>query len=118
MKNNREVGAEYEKQAALYLKGMGYQVIAGNFRCREGEIDLIAKDGKYLVFVEVKYRSGSRMGEPQEAVDRKKQRKISRAAAYYCLRNRISQQQPCRFDVAAYLHGEWTVIQNAFDYQP
>ena len=116
MKNKRETGAEYEKKTARYLESCGYKIISSNFRCRAGEIDLIARDGRYLVFIEVKYRVNAQMGEPQEAVDTKKQQKISRTAAYYCMRHGISSEQPCRFDVAAFTEGKWMVIQNAFDY--
>lgn len=116
MKNSRETGAEYERKAAQYLETLGYEVVERNFRCKAGEIDIIAKDGRYLVFVEVKYRTDARMGEPLEAVDYRKQRKISKAASYYCLIHAIPQQQPCRFDAAAYIQGKWTVIQNAFDF--
>lgn len=114
--NNRKTGAEYEQKAVRYLETLGYQVIERNFRCKSGEIDVIAKDGEYLVFIEVKYRSDAGMGEPLEAVDLKKQQKISRAASYYCFSRGISQQQPCRFDAVAFMHGTWTVVQNAFDY--
>lgn len=116
MRNNRAVGADYEQKAAQRLEALGYQILAKNFRCRMGEVDLIAKEGGYLVFIEVKYRAGIQAGEPQEAVDFRKQRKICRAASYYCQKHGISPQQPCRFDVAACRQGEWTVIQNAFDY--
>lgn len=116
MKNNRAVGTDYEKQAAQYLEGLGYRIIEKNFRCKMGEIDLVAKEGGYLVFIEVKYRTDAQMGQPQEAVDYRKQHKICRTASYYCMKNRISLQQPCRFDVAACCAGEWDIIQNAFDY--
>lgn len=116
MSNNRAVGTDYEKKAAQYLETLGYQILEQNFRCRMGEIDLVAKESGYLVFIEVKYRSSVQMGEPQEAVDYRKQRKICRAASYYCLKHRIPPQQPCRFDVAACRAGEWNVIRNAFDY--
>lgn len=116
MKNKRALGAEYEQKAAQYLETLGYQIIAKNFRCRLGEIDLIARDMEYLVFIEVKFRAGSQAGTPQEAVDWRKQRTICKVASYYCLRHKISPQQPCRFDVAAFAGGEWTIIRNAFDY--
>lgn len=116
MKNTRAVGTDYEKQAAEYLETRGYHILEKNFRCRMGEIDLIAEEDGYLVFIEVKYRAGTQMGEPQEAVNFRKQQKISRAASYYCLRYKISPQKPCRFDVIACMGGEWTIIQNAFDY--
>ena len=116
MSTNRTVGMDYEKQAAQLLKSHGYRILETNFQCKTGEIDLIAIEDGYLVFVEVKYRAGAQMGEPQEAVDTKKQQKISRTAAYYCMRHGISSEQPCRFDVAAFTEGKWMVIQNAFDY--
>lgn len=116
MKNSRAVGANYEEKAAQYLETCGYQMRERNFRCRMGEIDLIAEEGGYLVFIEVKYRSGIRTGEPQEAVNYRKQRKICRTASYYCLKNKIPLKQPCRFDVAACCKGEWQIIKNAFDY--
>lgn len=116
MKNKRASGADYEQQAAQYLETLGYQITARNFRCRLGEIDLIAREGKYLVFIEVKYRKNRRMGEPQEAVDFRKQRAICRTAAFYCSRYGISERQPCRFDVAAFTEGKWTIIKNAFDF--
>lgn len=116
MKNNREVGTDYEEKAAKLLKTRGYQILEKNFRCRMGEIDLIARESGYLVFVEVKYRAGTHTGEPQEAVNYRKQKKICRAASYYCMLHHISSEQPCRFDVAACTAGAWTIIQNAFDY--
>ena len=57
MENQRQIGREYEKMAAEYLEASGFQILSCNYRCRYGEIDLIAKDGEVLVFCEVKYRS-------------------------------------------------------------
>ena len=83
--NKRAVGTAYEKLAGEYLRQQGYEILEYNFRCRMGEVDIVAKDGEYLVFVEVKYRSSGRSGSPLEAVDRRKQRIISKVASYYCL---------------------------------
>lgn len=116
MSNHRAVGTAYEKKAAQYLETLGYRILEQNFRCRTGEIDLIAKESGYLVFIEVKYRTGTQMGEPQEAVGCRKQQKICRTASYYCLKRRIAPQQPCRFDVVTCCGDEWNVIRNAFDY--
>lgn len=99
--NKRAVGMDYEQEAARYLEALGYRIRERNYRCRMGEIDLIAMEGGYLVFIEVKYRAGLHTGEPQEAVDYRKQKKICLAASYYCLVHQISMEQPCRFDVAA-----------------
>lgn len=116
-RNKRAVGSAYEKIVAEYLESRNYEIIEYNFRCRLGEIDLIAREGKYLVFVEVKYRDSEKSGSPLEAVTPKKQRTISKVAAYYCLTHGYGEDMPCRFDVAAVLGEEITVIKNAFEYQ-
>lgn len=117
MINKRQVGGEYEKRAAEYLKEQGYEILQMNYRCRQGEIDIVAKEGGYLVFVEVKYRSDSGCGMPQEAVSSSKQRVISRVAEYYCLTHCHSMEIPCRFDVVAVLGEEIRLFRNAFEYQ-
>lgn len=114
--NKRAVGTEYEKRAGAHLKKIGYEIIAYNFRCRLGEIDIIARDGEYLVFVEVKYRKDTSSGNPLEAVNGKKQRIISRTASYYCLTHGYGETTPCRFDVVAVLGDEIMVVKNAFEY--
>ena len=115
--NRRQTGTAYERRAGEYLKEQGYELIGYNFRCRQGEIDIIARDGRYLVFVEVKYRADNAAGNPLEAVTAAKQRTISKVASYYCLTHGYGTYTPCRFDVAAVLGEQIKVIQNAFDYQ-
>lgn len=115
--NTRKIGAAHEKEAAAFLKQKGYEIIQMNYRCRMGEIDLIAKDGEYLVFVEVKYRKDEQSGNPFEAVHYKKQRMISKVAAYYLMRHGFSTEQPCRFDVVGIVGSEVTLIKNAFEYR-
>lgn len=114
--NKRAVGTAYEKQAGAYLAGLGYEILEYNFRCRIGEIDIIARDGEYLVFLEVKYRANAASGSPFDAVDGKKQRIISRVAAYYCLTHGYDETTSCRFDVVAVLGDEISLIKNAFEY--
>jgi putative endonuclease len=75
-KNNRKTGGNYEQAAGFYLEQHGYQILQYNYRCRIGEIDIVAKEGENLVFCEVKYRTGPGKGSPLEAVDARKQRKI------------------------------------------
>ncbi|MFG6331607.1 MAG: YraN family protein [Lachnospiraceae bacterium] len=113
--NKRAAGARYEEQAARWLTERGFEILTRNFCCRQGEIDLVARDGRYLVFIEVKYRRNGQSGHPAEAVHRNKQRKIAQAAIYYCHKNRISQTQACRFDVVSILGGEVEHIRNAFE---
>lgn len=115
MENKRSMGSEYEKKAAEYLKASGCSICEMNYRCRFGEIDMIARDGKYLVFTEVKYRSDTGKGLPQEAVDYRKQRKISRVADYYLMCKHM-MGLPCRFDVIAILGEDIQWLKDAFPY--
>ena len=79
----KEVGSRGEKLAVDFLKRRGYKIIQRNFRCREGEIDIIAQQGDCLVFVEVRTKKGSRFGTPEESVTLSKREKlISLANAY------------------------------------
>ncbi len=114
MKNRRQTGADYEEKAAKWLEEQGFRIVERNFWCRLGEIDLIARDGRYLVFVEVKYRSGLRAGDPAEAVDIHKQRRIARTALYYCSTHGIQEEQPCRFDVVSIQGQKFRHLKNAF----
>ena len=75
-KNTRSTGSCYERKAADYLKQQGLFILRYNYRCRFGEIDLIARDGEYLVFVEVKYRKDNSSGYSLAAVNPAKQKTI------------------------------------------
>ena len=114
MKNNRAVGSRYEQIAALSLRGQGYRILERNYKRPTGEIDLIAQEGDCLVFIEVKFRSGQRMGSPEAAVGAAKQRRIYRTAQYYMAEKKISQTQKCRFDVVAVEGTEIRIRRNAF----
>lgn len=114
--NKRAVGAAYERLAGDKLGQMGYKVLEYNYRCRAGEIDIVARDGEYLAFVEVKYRSDPAHGDPALSVNGKKQKRISRAASCYCAEHGYGGSAPCRFDVASICGGEFRIIKNAFDY--
>ncbi len=113
--NRRKVGNDYEKLAANYLEARGYEILEYNFYTRTGEIDLIAKQGIYLVFVEVKYRKDASAGHPFEAISIHKQRSISRSALYYMKKKGLSEM-PIRFDVVGILGEEIKLIQNAFEF--
>lgn len=114
--NKRRLGGCFEEKAAAFLEEKGLRIIMQNFRCRAGEIDLVAKDGEYLVFVEVKYRHTGESGRSGEAVNRKKQRRISRAAQFFLLRYGYGQETDCRFDVVAFDGEAVHWYRNAFDY--
>jgi len=116
MQNKRKVGSLHEAQVADWLKCHGYQILVRNFRCRFGEIDIVAKKDGCIVFVEVKYRRSRSYGAPQEAVDFRKQQRISNAASYYLYTRRCPADTPCRFDVAAVSGEEIEMIENAFPY--
>ena len=96
--NKRMIGTCAEERAAVFLQARGMQILARNYRCRQGEIDLIARDGRYLVFVEVKSRSNINYGYPSEAVNYKKKQKITNVAKYYILNNCLDNMS-IRFDV-------------------
>ena len=112
-RNRRRTGSAYERAAGFYLEQLGYEIQQYNYRCRCGEIDIIAKDGETLVFCEVKYRSDGAMGNPLEAVDSKKQRTIFRSAFCY-LAERGLEEAPCRFDVIGIEGTKITQVKNAF----
>ncbi len=79
----QKIGAVGERLAATALDVRGYRIIEQNFRCRFGEIDLIAEDGEDLVFIEVKTRRGTAHGLPEEAITERKARKLQQVAASY-----------------------------------
>lgn len=93
------VGIEGEAVARRFLEGLGFRIVEENFACPLGEIDLIAKDGEILVFVEVKSRRSARFGGPAEAVHARKQQQIVRVAEAYLRERRL--KVPCRVDVVA-----------------
>ena len=117
MENCREVGALQEKKAAEYLSSLGYRILEQNFRCKIGEIDIIAEDKGVLVFLEVKYRRNRQCGTPAEAVTLTKQRKICRIADYYRMLHCVPDNKSCRFDVVAILGEQVKVYKDAFQYR-
>ncbi|MCD8106257.1 MAG: YraN family protein [Lachnospiraceae bacterium] len=112
--NKRSVGSRYESLAASRLEGLGYRILCRNYRCRAGEIDLIASQDGYLVFVEVKYRGDESNGSALDAVDLKKQQRIIRAARWYLMERHLPEATPVRFDVVAFDGDEAQVINDAF----
>ena len=118
--NARSVGSEKERRAAGFLQQRGMVILARNFRCRFGEVDIIAKDEKYLCFIEVKYRTDERFGSPAEAVTYKKQKHICKVSNFYLYSKYKSLDIPIRYDVITIsqtdniMNFRW--IKNAFDY--
>jgi putative endonuclease len=96
----QHVGKSGEDAACDELRKRGYAILARRFRTRIGELDIIARHGTTLVFVEVKARRSDRCGSGAEAVTRHKQQRIGRMAGEYLLKTRLTRV-PCRFDVVA-----------------
>ncbi len=118
---NKGTGELGEEVAANFLISHGYRILERNFRCKGGEVDIIARDpeDKSLVFIEVKARRGLSYGVPQLAVTPFKQRQISKAALTWLSKNRLHDTN-ARFDVIAILlhtDGQHAIdhIKNAFD---
>ncbi|QHI73158.1 YraN family protein [Aminipila terrae] len=111
------LGVQGEEVAANYLKNKGYQVLERNFRCRMGEVDIIACIDRTLVFVEVKTRRSLSYGLPCESVTKTKQLHLRRVAAFYVMKNNIGNISR-RIDVVEILYrGEKAYIrhtENAF----
>ncbi len=117
---NAKRGKEGEELALKFLKRSGYRIVERNYRCRYGEIDIIARDGEVLVFVEVKARTSGAFGLPVESVDARKQRHIINASTEYLARNGLTDT-PARFDVVSVeMDGgggdaSMELVRNAFD---
>ena len=112
--NNRSVGAVYEQAAGYYLEQNGYELIEYNYRCRDGEIDIIAKTETVMCFAsEISFRQNRSGESARMAVDQRKQKKIFRCALYYTVQHGIEDAQ-CRFDVIGVEGTEITHIKNAF----
>ena len=111
--NKRTIGNEYEDRAVRYLENCGYVIVERNFYCKQGEVDIIAKDKEYLVFVEVKYRKDTKKGYPSEAVNYCKKKRIIKAAKYYLYKNGYDNQA-VRFDVISIIGDDIELIKDAF----
>ncbi len=95
-----QVGVVGEKAARLHLEKIGYRIIETNYRCRLGEIDIIARDGNTTVVVEVRTKTGAAFGTPEESVTTKKARQLRRLALYY-LQSAYKREVPSRIDLVA-----------------
>lgn len=107
-----EMGRQGEDAAIAYLADRGYTIITRNYRIRGGEIDVIAKRGDDIVFIEVKTRSRTTYGYPEQAVDARKGRMIARTMHEFVRRNRVPASAYLRFDILAL---QWDVRMGGFD---
>lgn len=106
-------GAWAETAASHALEQRGYRVVERNYRCKCGELDIVAYDGTTIVFVEVRSRSNADHGHAAEMVGRKKQRQVAKVALYYLCEREPSYGE-ARFDVVAITGGAIEIIQDAF----
>lgn len=111
-------GSRSEDRAAAWLQERGLHILERNLLCRAGEIDLVARDGTVLVFVEVRYRGSASHGGAAASVNRRKQRRLVRAARYFLprlvQRHFAGRQPPCRFDVVCEQGATLHWIRQAF----
>ncbi len=110
----RALGRQGEDAAAAWYEGQGFEVVARNWRCREGELDLVLRQGRLYVFCEVKNRSSTTFGEPVEAVTRQKQTRIRHLAARWLAEEAPVRARSIRFDVVSVLRGQIEVLEGAF----
>ncbi len=99
--SSTSIGRKGERLARAFLEKKGSVIIAHNFRCRFGEIDLILRKNKAFRFVEVKYRKSEEYGLPQESVVKRKQARIRRTAVLWLRNRHLSMDSECHFDVLA-----------------
>jgi putative endonuclease len=109
----QSAGGEAEEAASRFLEGRGLQILARNYRTRLGEIDLIARDGATLVFVEVRKRTSEAYGGAAGSIGPQKQRRIAAAARQYLAR--LGREPACRFDVITLADREPTWLRGAFE---
>lgn len=115
---NKRLGDRGEELAARFLRGNGYRILARNYRCPRGEIDIIARDGETVVFVEIKGRSTRRFGSPLDAVTPAKRRRLAVTAHHYLVACSL-RLAITRFDVVGIRwmpggNGECTLVRDAF----
>lgn len=96
--SRKHVGRAGEEFAARFVESRGLEILERNYRIREGEIDIVARDDRIIVFIEVKTRLSDTCGLPIEAIDEKKQEKIKEIAELYLIKKDLSDQD-VRFDV-------------------
>jgi putative endonuclease len=116
--SSRVRGSAVEAAAERWLIARGMRMVAKNFSCKAGEIDLIMRDGEQLVFVEVRFRQADRFGGAAESVTRTKQQRLVRAAQYFIAAHPQWGSYACRFDVLgasqAAAQIEWQWLRDAF----
>ena len=109
----QRLGAHGERLAARRYEALGFEVVARNWRCGDGELDLVLRRGDVLVFAEVKTRTSDRFGHPAESVTHTKQRRIRRLAQRFCA-DTGHRARVLRFDVVSILRGQVEIYEACF----
>jgi putative endonuclease len=109
-----EQGGSAEADATTALVRMGYRILERNFRCRAGELDIVARDGDVLAFVEVRSRADADHGHAAEMIGVRKQRQVARVAAHYVAHRALADCDQIRFDVVAITGGDVQLIKDAW----
>lgn len=116
----KQLGKTAEAFAQSYLIQQGLQLLAQNYQCRKGEIDLIMQEQDCIIFIEVRYRRNTAFGNSSESISLAKRHKIIATARYYLQQYQLYEKVPCRFDVIAIVEQnnemqiEW--IKHAFEH--
>ena len=110
----RLLGANGEEAVASWYVARGYEVVVRNWRCRDGELDLVVRDGRTFVFCEVKTRTSDAFGAPVEAVTKDKQARVRRLAARWLADDAPVRPREIRFDVASVMGNTVEVLEGAF----
>ncbi len=113
--NTRRIGTFYEEAACRFLEEQGIIILQQNFKCKAGEIDIIGRQGNCVIFFEVKYRKNDTYENALMAVHPKKQQRICRCAAIYCLQH--SDTKEIRYDVIGITNTRIQWIKNAFEHK-
>lgn len=112
--DTREIGLQAEQVACHFLEKNGLKLLARNYRCTFGEIDLIMRDNNDIVFVEVRKRTNIDFGSAVESVTLTKQRKVIKAAMHYLQKLRWFDKVHCRFDIIGISQGQMEWLKDAF----
>ena len=116
-RTRRQSGQDAERHALEHLQQQGLRLLAQNWLCKRGELDLVMLDGDTVVFVEVRYRKNTQWGGALDSIDERKRQKLIFAAQYFLQRESRWANAPCRFDVIAIDSNldQLNWLQNAFD---
>ncbi|MBE5935296.1 MAG: YraN family protein [Lachnospiraceae bacterium] len=112
--SKRCIGNQYEDIAVDYLIKQGYKILERNFYSRHKEIDIIARDKQYIVFVEVKYRKDDSKGSALESISYRKKMNIIKSAKFYLYKHYYGRDIPVRFDVVCIQDEDISLIKDAF----